>query len=687
MHSLNALAWRNLWQGRTRTVLSALAVALGVAMTVAADIASTSILNSISESKDAQTLMAGLLDQLDRMLILIGVMITAAAGFLVFNAFAMSITQRRQQIGALRALGTARRQVMRLILIEALSTGGLGTLAGLAVGPLMGRGTIALMDATLGEGVFVFTASGASLSSLLLAAALGMGITLLSVLIPARQATYISPLDALRDPVQVGRIGTSSYIGRTLAGGLGIIGLAICLAVAPPGEWAQPPWDVNLTVLFAALWLGCLALVSPAIIGGVGHGLRGLLTRLWGATGRLIADNLRRARGRVALTILTLAVALTMIVSVTGFIRFMFNELMRPKIERTTELGAWLVSSMDFMAGMAGYSHMSSLGLPPDVIAQVRETLEGRAQTMTWRFVTLPELSFWGNSYFSFVMTPQEIQQVGDVFFTFTEGNWATAMSIMEAGCGVLVSPKVASRNTVSLGETFEVTGADGPLECTVAGIGSPYVGASIISHAATESIGSTEPIGLLVWPMPGVSRDAIAADLAALVERHPDAEFGELGNLAELQIGVMDVLPTMLNALLLLAIVAAALGVVNTTVMSVVERRRELGLLRAVGATRRQVSAVVSGEAALMGLIGGGLGLMAGAGITVILAVTYGGNAWGIPDLPLWPAAWRSVQPASLNGLVGLFSAPFICATAAWLPVRAILRGAAIETLQVERQ
>jgi len=128
----------------------------------------------------------------------------------------------------------------------------------------------------------------------------------------------------------------------------------------------------------------------------------------------------------------------------------------------------------------------------------------------------------------------------------------------------------------------------------------------------------------------------------------------------------------------------AFALGVVNTTVTSVAERRRELGLLRAVGATQRQVSAVVTGEAALMGLIGGGLGLVAGAGVVVILALTYGGNGWGVPDLDLWGAAYRSVQPALLNGLVGLVATPFICAGAAWLPVRSILRGRAIEMLNI---
>ena len=685
MRSLYSIAVRSLDQHRLRAVLSALAVALGVAMTVAADVTSSSILNSLSDSEDAQTFMTGLLDQLGRMLVLVGVMITIAAGFLVFNAFAMSITQRRRQIGALRSLGMTRRQVMRLVLVEALIIGGLGTLLGLVAGPLLGRGTIALMKALLGEGIFVFAESAASFPILLLAAVLGTGVTLLSVLVPAWRATHISPLVALREEVASG--AGRNPVGHALVGLLVTVALAVYLALAPPGEWVQSPWDAILTSSFVLLWLGCLALVLPALIGGVGRWVQGPLTRLWGATGRLIADNVQRERGRVTLTILTLAVALTMIASMTGFIRFMFDELMRPKIESAAQLGAWMLAPFDIAAGMSAYSEMDSLELSPDALAEIRAALEGRGRIMAVHYVIVPELSFFGSSYFSFVADPHELQQGGDFLFTFTKGDWEMALPVMKSGCGVLITPLVASKNDVSLGETFEVTGAEGPVQCAVAGIGSPFVGASFISLAAGGSFDITEPLSAVMWPLPGVDRGALEADLKAVLDRYPGVELNNMEDMTDLQVQVMDMLPNMLNALLLLAIVAAALGVVNTTVMSVAERRRELGLLRAVGATRRQVGAVVAGEAALMGLIGGGLGLIAGAGVTAILAVTYGGNAWGIPDLDLWPAAWRSVQPALLNGLVGLVAAPFICAGATWLPVRPILGGTAVEMLRVERR
>ena len=694
MPSTNVLAWRNLAQHRLRTVSSALAVALGAAMTVAASVTSGAILDALSGFESAQTFLTGLLDQLDSMLTLVGVGITFAAGFLVFNAFAMSITQRRKQIGALRSLGMTRRQVMRLVLVEALVTGSAGTLVGLVAGPLLGRGAIGLMRTFTAE-IFVFGKADVSLPSLLLATVLGLGVTLLSALVPAWRATRISPLTALRQETVAASLRSTnlqySRVGLLLSAAL--VGF---LVVAPPGEWVTPPWDAVLTGSFALLWMGCLLLVLPALIGGVGRWLRALLTRFpfdrltarWGATGRLTADNLGRGRGRVMLTILTLAVALTMIVSMTGFIRFMFFELMLPKVESGVQQGAWMIAPFDYMAGMAAYTDLDSLGLLPATLAEARQVLEGRGHLLAVHYVIVPELSFLGSSYFSFLVAPGDLQQGGDLsfLFTFTEGDWETALPIMESGCGVLSTPLVANGNGVSVGEAFEVMGVNGPVRCTVAGIGSPMVGASVIGippSTARESFGDTKPLSAVVWPRPGVDRDALGADLRTVLARYPGVEMSDLKDMAAIQAQVMESLPNMLNALLLLAIVAAALGVVNTTVMSVAERRRELGLLRAVGATRRQVRAVVIGEAALMGLIGGGLGLVAGTGVVVILAVTYGGNGWGIPDLDLWGAACRSVQPALFNGLVGLVAAPFICAGAAWLPVRAILRGTAIETLE----
>ena len=686
MPSLNTLAWRSLAQHRLRTTLSALAVALGAATVVAADLIRAALLNSLAGSEDAQKFMTGLLEQLGVTLQMIGVGITLAAGFLIFNAFAMSVTQRRQQIGSLRALGMTRRQVLRLVLVESLAVGGLGTLIGIVAGPPLGRATIAMMKSVLGQEVFLFSASSASLFSFLLAAALGMTIALLSALIPAWQAARVSPLAALRERISesVGQRTRKLARLQTLAGIIVVVALLAYLAIAPPGEWVEYPWDQNLTSAFVLLWLMGWGLITPALIGGMGGWTRGPLTRLWGATGRLMADNLRRGRGRVTLTILTLVVALTMIVGLTGFIHLAGDELLIPSLKGFERLRALVVSPFNVAEGMSAYADLERIALPSELIAELPQVVGERAWVMDeWRFVIVPELSFFSSSYFSFVADPHDVQHSGDVFFSFIEGDWETAMPIMEEGCGVLVPPMIASRNDVSIGETFEITGQDGPVLCTLAGIGRTYVNSSIIGLAAKDDFSVTEPFLVQVVPLPSTDRAQLKADLLALLERYPDAHLMEAEGMYKVQVQALEVMPDMFNALLLLAILAAALGVVNTTMMSVTERQRELGLLRAVGATRLQVSGVVTGEAALMGAVGGGLGLVVGVGVVLVIVVTYGGNSWGVPDLDLWGAALRSAQPALATGLVGLIAAPFICAGAAWLPVWAILRGTAIETLE----
>jgi len=224
------------------------------------------------------------------------------------------------------------------------------------------------------------------------------------------------------------------------------------------------------------------------------------------------------------------------------------------------------------------------------------------------------------------------------------------------------------------------VQGRDGPVECKVAGVGAGgLVPMSIISLAAKESFLPPDqpPDSLNVHPLPGADIQALEADLYALSDRYGDKVW--IFKPEEEISAVMDTsdqLQSMLNGLLLLAEIAAALGMVNTTLMSIAERRRELGLLRAVGATRRQVTVVILSQAGLMGIIGAGLGIVAGVGMGAIFALAYGGISFGLVDLPLWEAAGETVLPALQTGYLGFMVAPLLAVAAAYPAIRAILRG-----------
>ncbi len=147
-------------------------------------------------------------------------------------------------------------------------------------------------------------------------------------------------------------------------------------------------------------------------------------------------------------------------------------------------------------------------------------------------------------------------------------------------------------------------------------------------------------------------ARERFKSELQGLIAPYPKVSLLDPSTDFDID-ALLGTFQTMLNGPLLLATLAAALGVINTTLMSVSERRRELSLLRALGATRRQVSAAVLGEAALIGLVGGGLGLLSGTGLIIIMVMGMGGNGWGYAT---WPYGPRPGPPSSLA-----------CSTAWW--------------------
>ncbi len=673
------LAWRELSQNRTRTALSACAVALGVALTLATDLLSGALLNVFNESELARTFGQGLFDQLARTLNVIGAVIILAAGFLVYNAFGMSITQRKQHIGALRALGMTRGQVIRWVLVEGGITALIGVGIGFVVGPWLGRGIIWGLQ-NLELFINQFAESSLSPGAILLASVLGFGVTLFAVMSPARRAARVTPLEALRE--KGGALETKPGPKRWLWGAAIWIGVAGFLAVAPPARWVSAPVDLWLTAGFVGAWLIGAGLLLPGVIGGVGGAARAVVKafpRRFGAVGRLASDNLLRDRGRVTTTTSTLLIAVALVVGMTGFMAFMMDTLMFRTIDELTSHPGWTVMTVDVAQGTSVYTEATLL--PREKKDAFYAAFRDRANIAEFNFVIVPELSFLGDTYFSFVLDPYVVRATGDTFFSFSEGSWDTALPLMEAGCGVLLPQFTASKIGVGLGETFPVTGQNGPVTCTVAGIGSSFVLASIIGDAVKEQFAVGEPFSLYLSPQFGVEAAQLEQDIFALAQ-DVSLNVTTIAGFAEPMQEAFGQIKVMFNGMLLLAMITAALAVVNTTAMSVAERRRELGLLRAVGAKRSQITALITLEAGWIGLIGGAMGLVTGVGFAMIVVLVYGGNSWGFTDMLPWPTAWQVAQPAWMTGALGVITAPFVAALAAWWPARALVQGTAIETL-----
>ncbi len=670
---------RVIQEQRTRFMLSVLAVAIGVATTIASDYIGTAVITFVLQNEDARNLGGGgIFSQFEASIKMVGVSVSLAVGFLIFNAFAMSFTQRRQQLGTLRTLGTTRAQILRLALAEATLIGLLGTGLGIVAGQLMARGFLAVMRAT--SDIFnAFAERDTSLATYLLALALGLGVPLLAMLLPALNAARVSPLVALKAPEP-----TQSAIRTTRP--LYLLLLApLLLLLRPPN--LEPPFDLYGALMLSALWLGLLALALPAALDVFAALSRALLQRA-GATGLLMADNLRRARTRTLITAVTLTVGVTLIISVTGSIAFFAQELLRPKAEEMRSARLIIVTALDIQAGLAMYNTTASLRLLPADIADLQTEFATRARLIPVGYVVVPELSSIGDSSFSFVLNPTSLRDyLKDAYFTFTEGDWAHAFPLMENGCGVLVAPYVAKRNNAQLYDTLTVTSPLGQkVACVIAGIGQPFATATIIGDSAGADFGSGAPYALNMQPLSGYDSDTLFAELESFTQPRGLHLFRVDDFIANYLLPVFDLFPVVLNGILLFAVLAAALGVFNTTLISLHERRRELGQLRAVGMTRQQTTWVVVGEAALIGVFGAGMGVIAGAGFILILTLTFGGKGMGMVDFPVYAATGRTLSAAMVNGVAALIIAPLLCALAAYLPARSMLRGAAIDTLNPEQ-
>ena len=686
------LLTRVIQEQRTRFLLSVLAVVIGAATTIASDYIGAAVQALILQNEDIHTIGAAL-GEIASWIKMVGVSVSLAVGFLIFNTFAMSFTQRRQQLGTLRTLGTTRAQIIRLALAEAALIGVLGTGVGLVTGQLIGRGFIAFLRAA-SDFFNTFVERDTSLDTYALAIGLGLGVPLLAMLLPALNAARVSPLVALKAPesTRAGARSSRPYLVLLLLAPL-------LLLLRPPN--LAPPLDMYVVALLGALWLGLLALVLPATLEAFAALSRAFLQRA-GATGLLMADNLRRAQARTLVTAVTLTVGITLIITLTGALAFYGQELMRPKLQALSAQRIIIITAFDMQAGLAAYNADASFRLLPTDITDLQAEFAERAFIVPTGFVNVRELSGLGDVSSSFMLSPVALRdQLKDVYFTFTEGDWEHAFPLMEKGCAVLVAPFVARRNNAQLYDTITVTSplpeqnltglADlsglprRKVECVIAGIGELISGITIISEAARDDFDRGSPFILTLQAQPGTDFDTLFADLETFTNAR-GLHLLEVDDFSAVVFQVLDVIPVLFNGILFFAVLAAALGVFNATLISLHERRRELGQLRAVGMTRKQATWVVVGEALLIGVFGAGLSLIAGAGFILIITLTFGGNAMGVVDFPIYAATFRTLGAGMVNGIAALVIAPTLCALAAYLPARAMLRGAAIDTLNPEQ-
>ncbi len=529
--------------------------------------------------------------------------------FIISNTFAILVAQRTRELALLRAIGASRRQVLTSVLLEAVVVGLVAAVLGLLGGVALATGVTKAFEAA---GADLPTAGLViSTTTIVTALVLGLGITVLASFIPAIQATRVPPLAALRD-VAIDRSGASKP--RIVAG----------VALLALGAWSlSGAWRLDEPEL-STVGLGALALIVGAIVIGPVlaepsvRALGAALPRLRGITGVLATENAARSPKRTSAT----ASALLIGVALIGFIT-VFAASARESVVAEVERG--FTGDLIVQAEASGFGPPG--GFSPsvaDTVADIDGVDTVSRVGFTQAQVTYPD----GRAGTQFVQSidPQTLSQVFDA--RMSDGQ----VTDLTPG-GVLVDVGVASDNDLAVGDVVRLTGTGGQtVDLEIQGLSDDLtlLGFWSIDTADYERLVSERQLVQVVATLDqGADVDEVRAELEGALEAIPAIEVldrdGFIGSLTNQITSFL----TLVNALLALSVVIAMIGIANTLSLSIHERTRELGLLRAVGMTRSQLRSAVRWEAVLISVLGTVVGL--GLGLVVSWALVTSLGSFGL--------------------------------------------------------
>jgi len=527
--------------------------------------------------------------------------------FLIVNTFSILVAQRSRELALFRALGSSRRQVTRSVILEALAIGLVGSTVGLGLGFLLALGIKALF-ATFGLDL-----SGSPLvfepSTALVSYAVGLLVTLFAAYLPARRAGRIAPMAALREDASV----AESSIHRRVVFGAGLLVLgAVGMGLGLFGELGQPVWWIGAGIFGVVIGA---ALTSP-LLGRPVIALTGAVyRRAFGAVGVMAEQNAVRNPRRTAATASALMIGLTLVSMMA-----VFGQSAKASIDRTIDQGL-----------AADYVVSNAVGVPfsPKVTDQVAQ-VPGVQTVARYRFVGwqvgAEQASATG-------IEPGVFEKAYPV--DMEQGRLAD----LSAGT-VVISDERARSDGMHLGDSVRATVAGTTATFRVVGVyrvspglGTPF----LVSLDTLDGLGVAPADNLaFVVRAPGADPAAVKAGISRVIADLPTVTLKDQAEFAAEQRQPIDQMLYMIYALLGLAVVIAVLGIVNTLALSVIERTREIGLLRAVGLSRRQLRTMLRLESVVIALLGASLGVGLGVVFGVALQRAMASEGIDVLSIPV---------------------------------------------------
>ncbi|MFH8929349.1 ABC transporter permease [Streptomyces pristinaespiralis] len=556
--------------------------------------------------------------------------------FLIVNTFSMLVAQRTREIGLMRAIGSSRKQVNRSVLIEALLLGLVGSIAGVAAGVGLAVGLMKMMSAV---GMNLSTDDlTVKWTTPVVGMVLGIVVTVLAAYIPARRAGKVSPMAALRDS----GMPADGRAGR-IRGGIGLVltgaGAAALLVATQADKASEGSMFLGLGVVLSLIGF---VVVGPLLAGGVVRVISALVLRMFGPVGRMAERNALRNPRRTGATgaALMIGLALVACLSVVG-----------------SSMVASATEELDKSVGADFIVQSATMG---PIVPQAQEALKktpGLEHVTEYKGVDAKITAPDG--------TAEDLQLVAADPTYAKDLRRETLAGELSAAYGkdaMSVGSDYAEKRGVKVGDTIKVEFKNGsPADLKVAAItsddtnvdkGAMYLNITTAAHyVPAEKM--PENMIMFAKAVDGQEKEAYTA-LKKSLAGYPQYK---VQNQTDFKQDLKDQIGQLLNivyGLLALAIIVAILGVVNTLALSVVERTREIGLMRAIGLSRRQLRRMIRLESVVIALFGALLGLGLGMGWGTSAQQLLALEGLGVLEIP-WPTI---ITVFVGSAFVGLFAA-----------------------------
>nr|MBA2643468.1 FtsX-like permease family protein [Actinomycetota bacterium] len=568
--------------------------------------------------------------------------------FVIANSLSITIAQRTRELATLRMLGASRRQVLRSIVLEALVVGVLASVIGLFLGLLLAKGLFGVFD------LFGFTLPNTGLvfltrTAVIAALAAGILVTLFASLRPAFRATRVPPIAAVREggTLPPGRFARLRGIGALLMMGAGFAALAYGLFGSGLGTT-----EVLLYMGLGAVlvFLGT-ALFASRLVRPLAHVLGWPAAQIGGAAGALARDNARRNTQRTASTAAALMIGLALVTLVAT-------------------LASGIVSSFrgsvnDLFVGDYAITAQNNFSPIPTDAAEAAAKAPGVTAVGN---VRAGEALISGGVSSVTAVDPGIAQVIAMDWKQSSQEVFATL-----GDDGALIDDGYADDNGLHIGSPIDMTFPNGSARTVkVEGIFDPPTGGSPFGEVTVSAelwdSEVPEPRNLYSFVrMEGGTTDANQAALDEALVDFPNAKAATRGKFIDNQIGPLSQILNILYVLLALSIVVSLFGIVNTLVLTVFERTREIGMLRAIGMTRRQVRRMIRHESVITALIGAAIGIVLGIVLAALLIYRDEFIVFSFPTTQVIVFVFAAI-------LVGILAAVFPARRAAKLdPLRAI--------------